>query len=160
MIGLRRLQQRLDVKTKGRFCSEGEEKDAWERLCMNQIRSLLSMRGMLLGNSLGLTAEHLLLRARLRVSLYQIASTCTRINLFDKRLISLEVWAAVTSKVWRDSGRASFPPPRSKRQKKEALFVGCCNQTFLTQWNIMLTSTQTHYLKYSNLHCVVKICWG
>ena len=79
-----------------------------EKDCMNQVRSLLSMRGMLLGYTLGLIAEHLLLQARLWPSLYQIAGTCTRINLFDKILISLEVWAAVTSKVWRDSGRASF----------------------------------------------------
>ena len=133
-FGLRRLQQRFEAiqaerpfhfltqEDKGRLCSQNEEKDAWERLC--KIRSLLSMRGMLLAYSLGLIAEHLLLRARLWPSVYQIAGTRTRINLFDKRLISSEVWAAVTSKVWRDSGGASFSPPHSKRQKKEALLAG------------------------------------
>ena len=40
------------------------------------------------------------------------------------RLASPEVWAAVTSKVCRDSGRASFAPLHSRRQKK-ALLVGC-----------------------------------
>ena len=106
---------------KGRLCSQDEKKDAWERLC--KIRSLLRMRGMFPGYSLGLIAAHLLLRARLWPSLYQTAGTRTRINLFDKRLISPEVWAAVTSKVWRDSGRASFSPPHSKRQK-EAVLAG------------------------------------
>ena len=86
------------------------------------------MRSILLGNSLGVIAEHLLQLARLWPSVSQIARTRTRITLFDKRLICSEVWVAVTSKVWRDSGRASFSPPHSKRQKEEALFVGCCNQ--------------------------------
>ena len=93
-----------------RLCSWDEKKDAWERLCMNQVRSFMSMCGMLLGNSLGLIAEHLLLRAWLWPSGYQIAGTRTRINLSDKRLIRSEVWAAVTWKVWRDSGRFSPPP--------------------------------------------------
>ena len=86
------------------------------------------MRSILLGNSLGVIAEHLLQLARLWPSGSQIAGTRTRITLFDKRLICSEVWVAVTSKVWRDSGRASFSPPHSKRQKEEALFVGFCNQ--------------------------------
>ena len=78
---------------------------------MIQIRSFMSMHGMLPGYSLGLIAKHLLQRVRLWPSLYQIAGTRTRISLFDKRLIRSEVWAAVTSKVWRDSGRAFFSPP-------------------------------------------------
>ena len=94
-FGLRRLQQRFEAiqaeppfhlltqEDKGRLYSQNEKKDARERLC--KIRSLLSMRGMLLGYSLGLIAEHLLLRARLWPSVYQIAGTRTRINLFDKR---------------------------------------------------------------------------
>ena len=40
------------------------------------------------------------------------------------RLASPEVWAAVTSKVCRDSGRASFAPLHSRRQKN-ALLTGC-----------------------------------
>ena len=94
-----------------RLCSRDEKKDAWERLYMKQIRSFMSMHGMLPGYSLGQITKHLLQRVRLWPSLYQIAGTRTRISLFDKRLIRSEVWAAVTSKVWRDSGRAFFSPP-------------------------------------------------
>ena len=43
------------------------------------------------------------------------------------RLTSPEVWAAATSKVWRDSGQASFFPPRWRRQK-EAQLVGLKRQ--------------------------------
>ena len=99
-----------------RLCSWDEKKDAWERLCMNQTRYFMSLCGMLLGNSLGLIAEHLLLRARLWPSGYQIAGTRTRINQSHKRLIRSEVWAAVTWKVWRDSGRFSPPPEENKRR--------------------------------------------
>ena len=46
----------------------------------------------------------------------------TRKNQFDEIQqdfkTSPENWAAATSKVWRDSGRASFSPPHSKRQKR------------------------------------------
>ena len=77
----------LTQEDKRRFCSQGEKKKMLEEDCMNRIRFLLSMRGMLLGYSLGLIAEHSLQRARLWPSVYQIAGTCTRINLFDKRLI-------------------------------------------------------------------------
>ena len=133
-FGLRRLQQRFEAiqaeppfhlltqEDKGRLYSQNEKKDARERLC--KIRSLLSMRGMLLGYSLGLIAEHLLLRARLWPSVYQIAGTRTRINLFDKRLISSEVWAAVTSKVWRDSGRASFLLQTQKDKRRRLYSQG------------------------------------
>ena len=111
------------TKTKGGSARKVRKK-MLEKDCMNQIRSLLSKRGMLLGYSLDLIAEHLIQRARLWTSVYQIAGTRTRINLFDKRLISSEVLAALTSKVWRDSGRAFFSPPHSKRQKEEALLAG------------------------------------
>ena len=147
-FGLQRLQQRFDAiqaeapfhlltqEDGGRLCSQGEKKDAWERLC--KIRTLLSMRGMVLGYSLGLIAEHLIQQARLWPSVYQIAGTGPRINLFDKRLISSEVCAAVTSKVRRNSGRASFSPPHSKRQKEEALLAGwsylCYKKFFFFFW--------------------------
>ena len=42
------------------------------------------------------------------------------------RLTSPEVWASTTSKAWRDSDRASFSPPHSRRQK----------ETLLAGWNI------------------------
>ena len=100
----------------------GSEKRCLRKTLQNKI--LLSMRGVLLGYSLGLIAEHLIQRARLWPSVYQIAGTRTRINLFRKRLISPKVWTAVTSKVWRDSGRASFSLPHSKRQQEEALLAG------------------------------------
>ena len=101
-----------------RLCSRDEKKDAWERLYMKQIRSFMSMHGMLPGYSLGQITKHLLQRVRLWPSLYQIAGTRTRISLFDKRLIRSEVWAAVTSKVWRDSGRAFFFSSSWRRQKE------------------------------------------
>ena len=37
------------------------------------------------------------------------------------RLTSQKVWASATSKVWRDSGRASFYPPRFKKTKEAVL---------------------------------------
>ena len=75
----------------------------------------------------GLKAVRLLQRARLWRSVYQ--KTGARIRkkkvLQEKtRLTSPEVWALVTSKVWRDLGRPSLSPSRSRRQK-EALFAGC-----------------------------------
>ena len=67
--------------------ARGVRKKMFEKDWVNQLRSLLNIRGMLLGYSLGLIAEHLLLRARLWPSVYEIAGTRTRINLFDIRLI-------------------------------------------------------------------------
>ena len=40
-----------------------------------------------------------------------------------RRMTGSEVWAAATSKVWRESGRASFHS--SLKKTKEALFAGC-----------------------------------
>ena len=71
----------------------------WERLCMNRVRSLLSMCCMLLGYSLnpGLIALNLVQRAQLWSSVCQWKDACTwRPSL---RLTSPEVRAAATSKL-------------------------------------------------------------
>ena len=42
-----------------------------------------------------------------------------------------EVQAAATSKVWRDSGKACFSPPRSRRKKEAMLLKGASITAFL-----------------------------
>ena len=54
--------------------------------CMNQVRSLLSMRGMLLGYGFEPRPNnHAIQRARLSASVYQSTDTRTRLNLIDGR---------------------------------------------------------------------------
>ena len=99
-----------------------------KRLCVNQVRSLLSMRCMLLGysfeprtNSRALgTAGSVILRD---LSIKRCSHSKKKVWQKKTRLTSLEVRDGVTSKVWGDSGSTSFSPPHSRRQK-EALFAG------------------------------------
>ena len=55
---------------------------------MNQMRSLLGMRCMLLEYSLGLIAEHLLEQPRLWPSVYRIAGTCIQNNNNKKKHVT------------------------------------------------------------------------
>ena len=91
-----------------------------------RVRSLLSMRGMLLGYSF----EH---RPNSRVlatagSVMTIGLLINGCSHLKKRMSltreSKVDYSAATSKVWRDSGRASFSPPHSRRQ----------NETLLAGW--------------------------
>ena len=103
-----------------------------KRLCVNQVRSLLSMRCILLGysfeprtNSRALgTAGSVILRD---LSIKRCSHSKKKVWPTPSRMISyclsLEVRDAVTSKVWGDSGSTSFSPPHSRRQK-EALLAG------------------------------------
>ena len=93
-----------------------------ERLCINQVRSLLSVLGMLLGysfeprpNSCALASAGMVMTNGLSINgcLWQGKT----------RLTSPDVWAVATSKAWRDSGRDTFSPPPPRRQK-EALLAG------------------------------------
>ena len=85
-----------------------------ERLCiMNRVRSLLSMRCMLLGGSF-----------EPRPNNHALGTTGSVMTISKKlvwrgktRLNSPEFRAAATSKTWRDSGRASFSPPQSRRRQ-------------------------------------------
>ena len=58
-----------------------------DEIGINRVRSLLSMRGMLLGYSfpLGLITVRLLQQDRLLPSVYQQINACTRTNQFDER---------------------------------------------------------------------------
>ena len=107
-----------------------------ERPCMNRVRSLLSMRDMFLGYSFPARPYN---RVFGRVGSFM--TTGLSINGISwsgqkktvwrgkTRLTSPDVRAATSSKASRDSNRASFFPPHSKRQN-EALpatsFPGSC----------------------------------
>ena len=94
-----------------------------ERLCMNRVRSLLSMRGMLLGYSfeprpsirpLGIAYSVM----TIGLSINGCSHSKKPVWRDRTRLTSPEVWAVVTSKAWRDSVRASFSPPHSRKQNE------------------------------------------
>ena len=100
-----------------------------EWFCVDRVRSLLSMHGMLLGYSFEPRPNHRVLATAW--SLMTIGLSINRCSHSKKtvwrgrtRLTSPEVWVAVTSKIWCDSGRASFSPLNSRRPKK-ALHPGC-----------------------------------
>ena len=129
-----------------------------ERLCMKRVRSFLSIRGMLLGYSFeprpnscvlaaaGLGYDHRFINKRMLALEKHVWQERTR-------LTNPEVWAAATSKVWHDSGRACFSPPQSqsRRQKKAllagwmalgilkkmCLFIGCGYQLSLRRYYII-----------------------
>ena len=96
---------------------------------MNRVRSLQSMRGMLLGCSF---------ESRPNSRVFGTAGSVVTIGLSIKecshskkplcrektRLTGPEVWAAATSKAWRDSGKASFY--FSPKKIKEVPLAGCC----------------------------------
>ena len=80
---------------------------------MNRVRSLLSMRGMLLEyssepmpNSCVLATAGLVMTISLSIN--RSLHSNKPVWRERTRLTSSEVWAPATSKVWRDSGRASF----------------------------------------------------
>ena len=97
-------------------------------LCMNRVKSLLSLRCMLL--AVLIPGLQIALRAWYSRLSYDQRSITKRMLALEKpvwgektRLTSPEVHAAVTSKAWRDSGRNSFFPAQSRNQK-ETLLVG------------------------------------
>ena len=92
-----------------------------EILCMNRVRSLLSMRGLLLDvvwNSVLITVC-LLQGARLYRFIYKRMLALEK-NQFDEREQDWLVQSEVKWK-WSDSGRSSFSPPHFRRQKKAPL---------------------------------------
>ena len=93
-----------------------------EKLCINQVKTLLSVHGMLLEyssehrpNSCVLASASMVMTIDLSINgCFYLKKPVWRER---KRLTSLEVWAAPTSKAWRDSGRDTFSPPQPRRQK-------------------------------------------
>ena len=92
--------------------------------CMNRVISSLSMRGML-------PKYNFLPRPNSRA--LTTAGSVMTIRFINNRMLALEKktvwrektsltisedWAGATSKVWRDSGRASSSPPHTRRQKE------------------------------------------
>ena len=99
-----------------------------ERLCLNRVRSLLSMRFMLLGYSFEPRPNSCTLGIALSVMTIGLSidgSSHSKKPVWREitRLTGPEGWAAATSKAWRDSGRAFFSPPHARKQN-EALFAG------------------------------------
>ena len=101
-----------------------------ERLCMNRVRSLLGMRGMLIGysfeprpNSCAIATACLFMTIGLSINGYSHSKT---------QLTSPGVWAAATSKVWHDSGRACFSPAQSRQ--KEAEITLWNEHEYITAW--------------------------
>ena len=97
-------------------------------LCMNRVKSLLSLRRMLL--AVLIPGLQIAVRAWYSRLSYDQRSITKRMLALEKpvwgektRLTSPEVHAAVTSKAWRDSGRNSFFPAQSRNQK-ETLLAG------------------------------------
>ena len=87
-----------------------------ERLYMNRLRSLLSMRGILLGYSFKPRPNSWLLATAgsvmtIGLSINGCWHSKKPVWRERTRLTSPEVWAAATSKIWRDSGRTCFSPP-------------------------------------------------
>ena len=100
----------------------------WERLCINKVRSLLSMCGMLRGYSFEPRPTSCALASVgmvMTISLSINECFCSKKPVWRERtrLTSPEVWAAATSKAWRYSGRDTFSP-RWPRKQKEALLAG------------------------------------
>ena len=83
---------------------------------MNPVRSLLNMRGTLLGYSLEPRSER---RVRgtagsvmtVRLSVNRCSHTKSQYDEFKQDSEVQKTWAAVSSKVYRHSGRASFSSP-------------------------------------------------
>jgi len=125
----------LEIRAGGGRSSRAFRSLAWfrrtrKRLCVNQVRSWLSMCCMLLGYSfeprpnsraLGTAGSVMLRDLSIKGCSHWKKKSSTKKK--QTRLTSPEVRAAVTSKVWGDSGSTSFSPPHSRRQK-EALFAG------------------------------------
>ena len=87
-----------------------------ERLYMNRLRSLLSRRGILLGYSFKPRPNSWLLATAgsvmtIGLSINGCSHSKKPVWRERTRLTSPEVWAAATSKIWRDSGRTCFSPP-------------------------------------------------
>ena len=87
-----------------------------ERLYMNRLRSLLSMRRILLGYSSKPRPNSWLLATAgsvmtIGLSINGCSHSKKPVWRERTRLTSPEVSAAATSKTWRDSGRTCFSPP-------------------------------------------------
>lgn len=85
----------------------------WERVCVDRVRSLMSMCSMLLGYSLepGLVAVRLLQHAPLWPLVYQEMDSHSSINQFDDRKQD------TTSKPWHHLDRAFFPLTQEDKRK-------------------------------------------
>ena len=99
-----------------------------KRLCVNQVRSLLSMRCMLLGysfeprtNSRALgTAGSVILRD---LSIKRCSHSKKKVWQKKNKVDQSRSSGCGNFKVWGDPGSTSFSPPHSRRQK-EALLAG------------------------------------
>ena len=95
-----------------------------ERLCINQVKTLLSVCGMLLGynfeprpNSCALASAGMVMTIGLSINgCFYSKKLVWRERT---RLTNPEVWAAATSKAWHNSGRDTFSPPWPRRQKDQ-----------------------------------------
>ena len=97
-----------------------------ERLCLNWERSLLNMRSMSLGYSFEPRPNSRALATEVLVVTIGFSLNSNKWMLHSKkpvwrertRLTGPEVWAAATSKVWRDSSRAAFLLPTQEDQRR------------------------------------------
>ena len=96
----------------------------WERLCLNQEQSLLSLHWMFLGyifehrtNSHALGVVGSVITIAVSINGCYSRKSHNAVWREKTRLTSPEVWAAVTSMAWRDSGRASFSTFSFKKTK-------------------------------------------
>lgn len=96
-----------------RFLSLEQFFPTWERVCIDQVRSVVSMCSMLLRYSLepGLVAVHLLQRAWLWPLVYQETDAHSWINQFDDRKQD------ATSKPWHHLDRVFFPLTQEDKKK-------------------------------------------
>ena len=97
--------------------------DTRERLCLIRVRSLLSMRCMLLGYSfeprpnncaLGIAGSVM----TIGLSINGCSHSKKPVWRDRTRLTSPDVWAVVTSNVLRESGGASFSPPAQENKMR------------------------------------------
>ena len=125
-----------------------------ERLCIKWVRSLLSMRDMLLGYSFPPRSNN---RTGLSMNGSSRSEKKKTVWRGKTRLTSPDFRAATSSKAWRDANRAWFFPPHSRRQN-EALsansFPGSCpTRSQVLSWRVGEGTWERGWL------CSQDVCW-
>ena len=139
-----------------------------ERLCMNWERSLLNMRSMSLGYSFEPRPNSRALATEVLVVTIGLSINSNKWMLHSKkpvwrertRFTGPEVWAAATSKVWRDSSRAAFLLPTQEDQRRlcshgDTTVISIQSSCFRIprKWHLLsffANDTQLHALTFAN----------